>query len=184
MVQALAVCGPRVVSGSSRGSIKVWATARAPWTCERTLRGDPLGVRSLAVWRGKVLGGAGDHGIRVWDVETGAREATLVGHAGRVCGLLLHGDRLLSASEDGTSREWAAGTWAALRAVGAHAAGSGQYPRCLAVSGAKLVSGSSRSVPGGRTEVRVWGLASLECELALPQAVDADVSAVLAVGGE
>ncbi len=186
MVQALAVCGPRVVSGSSLGSIKVWATERAPWVLERTMRGDPLGVLSLAVWQNSVMSGAGDHSIRVWDVGTGALEATLAGHTGRVRGLLVHGDRLLSASEDGTIREWAAGTWAALRAVEAHAPASGQYPRCLAVSGSKLISGScrSRSTAGGRTEVRVWDLGSLECERALPQAVDDDVHALLAVGGE
>jgi WD40 repeat protein len=184
MVQALAVCGSLLVSGSSHGSIKVWATEHASWMCERILQGDPHGVLSLAVWQGKVLSGTGDHSIRVWDVGTGTHEATLVGHTGRVCGLLVHGDRLLSASQDGTIREWTAGTWAAMRVVEAHSQTSGQYPRCLAVSGSKLISGSSRSIPGGRTEVRVWDLASLECEHTLPQPVDADVNALLAVGGE
>jgi hypothetical protein len=41
-------------------------------------------------------------------------------------------DRLYSASEDGTIREWAAGSWAALRTVPAGAAAvHGQYPRSL-----------------------------------------------------
>ncbi len=191
-VWALAVCGARLVSGSEDKYIKVWAAPPgAPRACERTLPGHSDWVRSLAAWRGKVISGSGDDSIRVWDVATGALDATLAGHGGGVCGLVVLGDRLASASRDGTIRVWEVGTWAALRTVAAYPADAGQYPRCLAVGGGRLVSGScARAGAGARREVRVWrcaagaGLEALECERALPQPAGDNVSAVAAVGEE
>jgi hypothetical protein len=51
--------------------------------------------------------------------------ATLTGHDGAVLGLAVNGDWLFSASEDGTIRAWALGTWAALRTVKAYQRGAG-----------------------------------------------------------
>ena len=200
-VWALAVCGSRLVSGSEDKYIKVWAMGGGPGAppraaCERTLLGHSDWVRSLAAWRGKAISGSGDDSIRVWDVATGALDATLAGHGGGVCGLVVHGDRLASASRDGTIRVWEVGTWAPLRTVAAYGGGggAGQYPRCLAVGGGRLVSGScARAGGGARREVRVWqcaaaaaggGLEALECERALPQPAGDNVNAVAAVGEE
>jgi hypothetical protein len=191
-VWALAVCGSRLVSGSEDKYIKVWAMGPGgPRACERTLLGHSDWVRSLAAWRGKVVSGSGDDSIRVWDVGTGALDATLAGHGGGVCALVVHGDRLASASRDGTIRVWEVGTWVALRTVAAYGGDAGQYPRCLAVGGGLLFSGSCARAGGGtRREVRVWrcaaggGLEALECERALPQPAGDNVNAVAAVGGE
>ena len=90
----------------------------------------------------------------MWDVETGALEATLREHGDTVYSLVVHGDRLFSGSYDGTIREWAAGTWAALRTVAASEAGVRQFPKCLAVSGSKLVRGP------GDARVRAQGAAA------------------------
>ncbi len=54
------------------------------------------------------------------DVGTGALDAALAGHKLAVTALAVHGDRLLSASYDGTIRAWAVGTWAVLRTVEAY----------------------------------------------------------------
>ena len=149
--------------------------AGASWPCERTLVGHDEFVNesvvSLATWQDKVLSGSWDNSVRVWDMGTGAHDATLTGHKDAVCGLAVHGDRLFSASRDGTIREWAMGTWAAVRTVEAYERGGAQYPRCLAVSGSKLISGSTER---GRDEerqyeVRVWDLGTLEWEHTLPQ---------------
>ena len=74
------------------------------------------------------------------------------------------------------------GTWAGLRTVEACGQGTWQWPRCLAVSGSKLVSGSIGS--GSQREVRVWGLEELELQHTLPQPAGSDVRARLVVDGE
>ncbi len=55
--------------------------------------------------------------------------------------LVAHGDWLLSAADDGTIRAWALGTWAALGTMRACGEDTLQRPRCLGVSGSKLISG-------------------------------------------
>jgi hypothetical protein len=182
-VWALAVWGSRLASGSCDGSIKVWAMAAgAPWARERELLGHAGAVCSLAGWRDKVASGSGDGSIRVWDAGTGAHDATLAGHSGAVRALVVHGDRLLSASDDGTIRAWAVGTWAGLRTVEAWGRGTGLLPRCLAVSGSKLVCGSISS--GSQPEVRVWGLEELDLQQTLRQPAGSHVRALVAVDGE
>ena len=184
-VDALAVIGSVLASGSADRSITLWAMRSAGlWTCESTLLGHTCGVVSLAGWQGKVLSGSRDSTIRVWDEGTGAHDATLVGHGSMVLGLAVHGDRLFSSSHDGTIRVWAMGTWSALQTVKACAAREGrQCPCCLAVSGSQLVSGSIGH--GSQREVRVWGLAteSLDLQHTLLQPAGADVMALLAVEG-
>jgi WD40 repeat protein len=111
-VRALAVCGSRLASGSDDGSVRVWAMAAgAPWACERELLGHARLVWPLAGWLDKVASGSGDGSIRVWDTGTGALYATLACHVGAVRALVVHGERLLSASDVRTIRAWALGTW-------------------------------------------------------------------------
>ena len=136
---------------------------------------------SLAGWQDKVLSGSADQSIRVWGAETGVHDTTLAGHDGQVTGLAVHGDRLFSASSDGTIWVWALGTWAALRTMEAYGRGTRQYPRCLAVSGSQLVSGSWGY--GAQREVRVWSLKTLDLQQTLPQPAGLDVRALLAVDG-
>ena len=81
----------------------------------------------------------------------------------------------MSASRDGTIREWALGTWGAVRTVQAYGPEGQQYPCCLAVSGSKLISGSVGRGGAERYEVRVWDLGTLECEHTLPQPTGATV---------
>jgi F-box/WD-40 domain protein 7 len=176
------------VSGSEDCSIKVWTMdAGAAWPCERTLVGHGDEVFALATWQDKVLSGSGDAGVRVWDIGTGAHDATLTGHEEAVSGLAVHGDRLYSATYDGTIREWALGTWAALRTVEVYARAARQVPYCLAVSGSKLISGSADR--GGadaaqQFEVRVWDLGTLECEHTLKQPGESDVFCLAAGRGK
>jgi WD40 repeat protein len=195
-VYALAVCGSRLACGSANRSVRVWAmVAGGAWSFEKTLLGHAGPVWSLAIWRGKVLSGSEDMSIRAWDAGSGAHDATLTGHDDAVCGLAVHGDRLFSASGDRTIRVWALGTWVALQTVEAWACETGRYPRCLAVSGSKLVCGScsigSNGVKlfngsgGSQGELRVWGLEALELQHTLPQPVSlgANIRDLLAMEG-
>jgi WD40 repeat protein len=129
-----------------------------------------------------VLSGLIDRRILVWDIGTGVQDATLAGHDGAVYGLAVHRDRLFSASGDGTIRVWALGAWAALRTVEVCRRGTGMFPRCLVVSGSQLISGSWAS---GReqSELKVWGLETLELQHTLPQPTGMDVKALLGVEG-
>ena len=118
---AVSVCGSRLASGSNDSMIKVWTIGpESEWPCERALAGHSWGVNALARWVRKLVSGAGDCTVRVWDLGTGALEATLIGHSKAVVGLLVHGERFFSASADQTIRVLAAGTWAAVASVEAY----------------------------------------------------------------
>jgi hypothetical protein len=181
-IMALAVCGSRLASGALDGVVTVWVMRNAvPWAHERALLGHSGVVWSLAAWWDRaIVSGSADHSIRVWDAATGALKTILSGHEGAVSALAVHADWLVSASCDGTLRVWALGTWEALRTL-AEAHGPGQYPRCLAVSGARLVSGSL--AVDARREVRVWKLATLEFEYSLQQPEGASIFALAAEEG-
>jgi hypothetical protein len=149
-VLALAECGLRLVSGAGDGTVAVWAApgARTRLVRERMLLAGSR-IVSLAAWRGKVIAGACDGGIRVWDAATGSLDAMLTGHSSTVLGLAVHKDRLFSASHDGTVRVWAAEVWGeALQTVVA-AGEPGMFPGCLAVCGPKLISGWGHRFSGG-----------------------------------
>ena len=93
--------------------------------------------------------------------------------------MVVMGERLFSASRDGTIRVWTVGTWAAVTSVEAYDVdGSAQLPLCLAVDGRKLISGSA--APGGaeeevQYEVRVWDPATMTCEHTVRQPAGAEV---------
>ncbi len=119
----------------------------------------------------------------MWDVGTGAHDATLTGHEDAVWGLAVNKDRLFSTSRDSTIREWALGTWAAVRTVEAYGREEQQAPCCLAVSGSKLISGSMDRGAADEThdyEVLVWDLETLECKRTLPQPARAEVRSLTA----
>ena len=150
-VRGLSGAGPRLASGSDDGTVRVWGGGAAAGECERALRGDGGCVRAVAMWGGRAAGGGADGKVRVWDAASGALEATLAGHGGGVSAVAAAGDRLYTAGADGVIRAWAAGTWGLVAAVAAKGGlGEGAWRvQCLAVSGARLVSGSVAAGAGG-----------------------------------
>ena len=181
-IWALAVCESHPASGSADNSVKLWRMrAGAPWEWFRSVVSQSGNLWSLAVWRGHLLSGSDDDmAVRVWDFKTGDHVATLAGHEGGVTGLAVRGDRLFSASHDGTIRAWALGTWAALKTVEACREALGQYCKCLALNGSQLIGGLGPV----QAEVWVWGLETLDLQhelLARPRS--GAVRALLAVEG-
>ena len=182
-IWALKTSGPLLVSASGDGSVKVWEMlAEGPWVCQNILKDGEAAVNALATWDGKVMSGADDGVIRVWDTKTGLLEAKLTGHADWVKALLVHENRLFSASRDGTVRAWALGTWGELGTVNADGNIEERYPCCLAVSGGKLVTGSRGSNDDEPPEIRVYDPATLEYERTLLQ--PSDVNCLVSVGWE
>ena len=119
--------GSRLAGGSLDRVIKVRVMGQGPeWPCERRMTGHTRGVASLAGWGGKLklISGSYDMTIRVWKLETGGLDATLTGHRGPIYGLLVHGERLFSASRDGSIWARAVGTWAAVARVEAYDVGA------------------------------------------------------------
>ena len=186
-VCCLAVAGTRLVSGSDSvdKSIKVWQMGTSVlWPCERTLLGHDDRVNILLIWQDKVLSSS-DCSVCVWNIGTGADEAKLTGHVDEVCALAVHRNRLFSASYDGTIREWALGTWVALRTVEAYGMGARQIPQSLVVSGSKLICGSADRVDTDAVqqyEVRVWDLGTLKCEHTMLQPEGSEVFGLAALG--
>ena len=93
---------------------------------------------------------------------------------------MVMGERLFSASEDGTIRVWTVGTWAAVTSVEAY--DTGQVPWCLAVDGPKLISGSADYGVADEEvqyEVRVWDPATMACEHTVRQPAGAKVRCLL-----
>ena len=129
-VGSLCVVGLRLACASTSPLIRVWAMGPEPeWACERTLTWHTEWLASLVGWAGKLISGSYDKTMRVWDLETGGLDATLVGHGGAVHGLLVHRERLFSASGDGTIRcgRWGRGLqWRACRRTTQERRGSGR----------------------------------------------------------
>jgi WD40 repeat protein len=74
-VYALAVAGPRLLSGSLDSDVKVWCLGPGPdWPLERALSHGPGGVSALAAWGGRAASGGADAAVLVWDLGTGAAD--------------------------------------------------------------------------------------------------------------
>ena len=100
---------------------------------------------------GRVLAtGSGDHNVRLWDVATCERLATLDGHLSGVTDVCFSPDGKLIAScgDDRTVRIWDAASYSLLCTLSGHDG----YVHCIAFShdGKMLVSGA------GDTTVLVW----------------------------
>ena len=95
---------------------------------------------------------------------------------------MVMGERLFSASLDGTIRVWTVGTWAAVTSVKAY--DTRQVPWWLAADGGKLISGSAYySVADEEVqfEVRVWDPATMACEHTVMQPAGNQVCGLLFV---
>jgi WD domain, G-beta repeat/CHAT domain len=107
----------------------------------------------------RLVSGASDRTLRVWDLETGRVVATLQGHAGRVkaCAVTPDGRRLVSGSDDHTLKVWDLESGRPVATLQGHPGGA--IACAVAPDGRRLVSGSA-----DRT-LKVWDLESGVCLL-------------------
>jgi hypothetical protein len=159
-VNALAISRDWLLSTSDDSTVKAWKIARDPtdWHCERTLVANKGGVRCVVTWGDKAITGSADKSIRVLDLATGAQERRLRGHRAVVNAMVVEGNRLFSASVDGSVREWKLDEGTCLKTVQVYPQQSSHYVWCLAVSGSKLLCGSDKG------EMLVWDGATLQQE--------------------
>ncbi|XP_047175239.1 DENN domain and WD repeat-containing protein SCD1 [Vigna umbellata] len=95
------------ISGSTDCSVKIWDPSLRGSELRATLQGHARTVRAISSDRGKVVSGSDDHSVLVWDKQTTQLLEELNGHDGPVsCVRTLSGERVLTASHDGTVKMW------------------------------------------------------------------------------
>ncbi|XP_073225794.1 DENN domain and WD repeat-containing protein SCD1 isoform X3 [Cicer arietinum] len=95
------------ISGSTDCSVKIWDPSLRGSELRATLKGHTRTVRAISSDRGKVVSGSDDHSVLVWDKQTTQLLEELKGHEGPVsCVRTLSGERVLTASHDGTVKMW------------------------------------------------------------------------------
>jgi WD40 repeat protein len=175
-VRAVAVVGDTIASGGEEGSVIFWSL----------VNGRPLGTARVSeVWvlglafirNGNLLASAGNDGhLRFWKVPTGRPVSPVETHGGRVTGVCILDDRVVTAGKDGIVRSWEIDSGRHLRLLES----SDRRLTCLAYEprSDRLASGDG----AGTVVVRELGTADLVCRI---DAHDEPVSAVaFAEGGE
>ncbi|XP_019446275.1 PREDICTED: DENN domain and WD repeat-containing protein SCD1 isoform X2 [Lupinus angustifolius] len=95
------------ISGSTDCSVKIWDPSLRGSELRATLKGHTRTVRAINSDRGKVVSGSDDKSVLVWDKQTTQLLEELKGHDGPVsCVRMLSGERVLTASHDGTVKMW------------------------------------------------------------------------------
>ncbi|KAH1135948.1 hypothetical protein GYH30_013576 [Glycine max] len=95
------------ISGSTDCSVKIWDPSLRGSELRATLKGHTRTIRAISSDRGKVVSGSDDQSVLVWDKQTTQLLEELKGHDGPVsCVRMLSGERVLTASHDGTVKMW------------------------------------------------------------------------------
>ena len=125
------------MSGSVDRTIRVWNMRSGE--CVRLMQGHTGGIWCLQFDKEKVVSGAWDTTIKVWDMK-GVCQKTLVGHTDTVSCLEYNDEVLVSGSHDKDLRVWSVVDWEETVAIrGAHSG----CVYCLHLVGDRVVSGSA-----------------------------------------
>jgi hypothetical protein len=196
-VRGLGVSGgtaSRLVSEGGK-ELRVWvvgSTART-WACERTIQvqQDSIFRSLLAVWGNSAATAHYDKNIRVWDLDSGACQATLPGHLNYADSVGVDADsqRLVTLSDVLTLQVWDMSTWTCTNTLTADIQ---LGMRCVVVSGGKIFCGLTSVVKRGARQtpaVLVWDLQTLQKEGELcmqdqPMGSVVEVDSMVVDGGE
>ncbi|ESR54184.1 DENN domain and WD repeat-containing protein SCD1 [Citrus sinensis] len=107
------------ISGSTDCLVKIWDPSLRGSELRATLKGHTRTVRAINSDRGKVVSGSDDQSVLVWDKQTSQLLEELKGHDAQVsCVRMLSGERVLTASHDGTVKMWDVRTDTCVATVG------------------------------------------------------------------
>lgn len=107
------------ISGSTDCLVKIWDPSLRGSELRATLKGHTSPIRAISSDRNKVVSGSDDHSVIVWDKQTSQLLEELKGHDASVsCVRTLSGERVLTASHDGTVKMWDVRTDTCVATVG------------------------------------------------------------------
>lgn len=107
------------ISGSTDCMVKIWDPSLRGSELRATLRGHTRPIRAISSDRNKVVSGSDDQSVIVWDKQTSQLLEELKGHDAPVSGVrMLSGERVLTASHDGTVKMWDVRTDTCVATVG------------------------------------------------------------------
>ncbi|ONK68944.1 uncharacterized protein A4U43_C05F17670, partial [Asparagus officinalis] len=107
------------ISGSTDCTIKIWDPTLRGSELRATLKGHTRPIRAISSDRNKVVSGSDDQSVIVWDKQTSQLLEELKGHNAPVsCIRMLSGERVLTASHDGTVKMWDVRTDTCVATVG------------------------------------------------------------------
>ncbi|XP_044476985.1 DENN domain and WD repeat-containing protein SCD1 isoform X2 [Mangifera indica] len=107
------------ISGSTDCSVKIWDPSLRGSELRATLKGHTRAIRAISSDRTKVVSGSDDQSVIVWDKQTSQLLEALKGHDAQVsCVRMLSGERVLTASHDGTVKMWDVRTDTCVATVG------------------------------------------------------------------
>lgn len=107
------------ISGSTDCTIKIWDPSLRGSELRATLKGHTRPIRAISSDRNKVVSGSDDQYVIVWDKQTSQLLEELKGHDAPVsCIRMLSGERVLTASHDGTVKMWDVRTDTCVATVG------------------------------------------------------------------
>ncbi|XP_078432059.1 stomatal cytokinesis defective / SCD1 protein (SCD1) isoform X2 [Wolffia australiana] len=107
------------ISGSTDCTVRIWDPSLRGSELRTTLKGHTRPIRAISSDRSRIVSGSDDHSVIVWDKHVFQPLEELKGHNAPVsCIRMLSGDRVLSASHDGTVKMWDVRTGNCLATVG------------------------------------------------------------------
>uniref|UniRef100_A0A1D1XNC3 DENN domain-containing protein 4C n=1 Tax=Anthurium amnicola TaxID=1678845 RepID=A0A1D1XNC3_9ARAE len=107
------------ISGSTDCLVKIWDPSLRGSELRATLKGHTRPIRAINSDRGKIVSGSDDHSVIVWDKQVFQPLEELKDHDAPVsCVRMLSGERVLTASHDGTVKMWDVRTNTCVATVG------------------------------------------------------------------
>jgi WD40 repeat protein/tRNA A-37 threonylcarbamoyl transferase component Bud32 len=101
--------GDLVAAGSRKGVVRIWQAGGGAPVADFQAHEGPVWAGTFSADGELLATGSDDQTAALWDLPGGHLRARLSGHAGAVVSVALAGDRVLTASQDGTARLWQGG---------------------------------------------------------------------------